>query len=41
MEFWKEVVDNPKIENEKNSQKRQFCHFAYENEFGYGARSRG
>ena len=31
MNFDREVVDNPKIENEKSVQKRQFCLFASKN----------
>ncbi len=31
MNFGKEVVDNPKIKNEKSAQKRQFCLFASKN----------
>ena len=31
MKFEIEVVDNPKIENEKSAQKRQFYNFTLEN----------
>ena len=31
MNFEREVVDNPKIENEKSAQKRQFCDFGSKN----------
>ena len=35
MNFGKQVVDNPKIENEKSAQKRQFCHFASKNVYDF------
>ena len=39
MGFWMEVVDNPKIENEKSDQKRQFCDFASKNVHHFWARN--
>ncbi len=37
MEFGRAVVNNPKSENEKSAQKRQFCDFATENVYHFWA----
>ena len=39
MDFREEVVDNPKIENEKSAQKRQFCLFTSKNVYHFWTRN--
>ena len=38
MDFEREVVDKVKIENEKSTQKRQFCLFAFKNVYRFWTR---